>query len=217
MKVEIWSDVVCPWCYIGKRRFEAALADFEHADAVEVVWRSFELDPDASPHDHVDLADHLAGKYGTDRSGAIAMMDRVTEAAASVGLDYRLEIAIRSSTFDAHRVLHLAAAQGLGNQMKERLMLAYFCEGADVAEHQVLAQLGGEIGLDRAATAHMLGTDAFAEEVRHDQAMATELGVRGVPFFVIDRAYALSGAQDPAAILDALREAWAESTDRSEA
>lgn len=212
MKVEIWSDVVCPWCYIGKRRFEAALADFEHADEVEVVWRSFELDPSATAGPPVDLADHLAGKYGTDRDGALEMIERVTDVARSVGLHYRLDIAIRSSTFDAHRVIHAASAVGSGDQMKERLMSAYFCEGADIANVTVLSGLAAEVGLNADDVERTLRGDDYRDAVSTDQEMARSLGVRGVPFFVIDRAYALSGAQDPATILEALREAWSERT-----
>jgi len=208
MIVEIWSDVVCPWCYIGKRRFEAALAHFDHRDEVEVVWRSYELDPAASTDSHVDLAEHLATKYGTDRTAALAMMDRVSEVAASVGLSYRFDLAKRSSTFDAHRLIHLAASAGRADAMKERLMHAYFVEGADVADRSSLSEMATEVGLDADQVSEVLAGDRFDAEVRLDEAHAREFGITGVPCFVIDRAFALSGAQESATILEALNEAW---------
>jgi len=206
--VEIWSDVVCPWCYIGKRRFETALARFEHADAVEVVWRSFELDPGA-PRDGstVDLVDHLARKYGTDAAGARQMLDRVTAQAAGEGLDYRLDRAKRGSTFDAHRLLHAAAAQGKQDVMKERLLRAYFIEGVAIADRSELRRLAAEVGVDAAA---LETDDAFADEVREDGRVAHELGVSGVPFFAVDRRYGIGGAQEPEHVLRVLRQAWAE-------
>ena len=208
MLVEIWSDVVCPWCYIGKRRFERALSRFEHADEVQIVWRSYELDPSA-PRDGstVDLVQHLARKYGTDAAGAMRMLDRVTEQAAGEGLDYRLDRAKRGSTFDAHRLLHAAASQGLQPELKERLLHAYFTEGVAIADRAELRRVAGEVGVD----ASMLDDDAtFADEVRADVQVAHELGVSGVPFFAIDRRYAIAGAQDPDAMLQVLRRAWAE-------
>jgi predicted DsbA family dithiol-disulfide isomerase len=205
--VEIWSDVVCPWCYIGKRRFERALSRFEHADDVEVVWRSFELDPSA-PRDGatIDLVDHLARKYGTDAAGATRMLDRVTEQAAGEGLEYRLDRAKRGSSFDAHRLLHAAAAQGKQPEMKERLLQAYFTEGVAVADRDELRRLAGEVGVDPSA---LDDDEAFADEVRADVRTAQELGVSGVPFFAIDRRFGISGAQDPDTMLQVLREAWA--------
>ena len=212
MIVEIWSDVVCPWCYIGKRRFEHALEQFEHRQEVEVVWRSYELDPTASADSHVDLAQHLATKYGTDRTVALTMMDRVSEVAASVGLTYRFDLAKRSSTFDAHRLIHLAAASGHADAMKERLMQAYFTEGADVADRDTLMSLGEAVGLDIARLEEVIDGDRYETEVRLDEMTAKEFGITGVPCFVIDRAFALSGAQESSTILEALCEAWDAST-----
>jgi predicted DsbA family dithiol-disulfide isomerase len=208
MLVEIWSDVVCPWCYIGKRRFETALARFAHADEVEVVWRSFELDPSA-PRDGstVDLVEHLATKYGTDRAGATRMLDRVTEQAAGEGLDYHLDVAKRGSSFDAHRLIHAAAAQGKQGEMKERLLRAYFTEAVAIADRDELRRLAAEVGVDASA---IDDDDAFAADVREDIRTARELGVSGVPFFAIDRRYGIGGAQDPETILDALNRAWTE-------
>jgi predicted DsbA family dithiol-disulfide isomerase len=208
MQVEIWSDVVCPWCYIGKRRFESALRRFEHADDVEVVWRSFELDPgaprDGSP---IDLVDHLAGKYGTDRAGATAMLDRVTEQADGEGLEYHLDRAKRGSSFDAHRLLHAAAAQGKQGAMKERLLRAYFTESVAIADRDELRRLAAEVGVDAAV---LDDDETYAHAVHADVREARELGVTGVPFFAIDRRYGIGGAQDPDTILQALNQAWAE-------
>jgi predicted DsbA family dithiol-disulfide isomerase len=206
--VEIWSDVVCPWCYIGKRRFEAALARFEHADEVEIVWRSFELDPGA-PRDGatIDLVDHLARKYGTDRAGATAMLDRVTQQADGEGLEYHLDRAKRGSSFDAHRLLHAAAAQGKQGEMKERLLRAYFTEAVAIADRAELRRLAEEVGVD----ASVLDDDeTFADAVHADVREARELGISGVPFFAIDRRYGIGGAQDPDTILQALNRAWSE-------
>jgi predicted DsbA family dithiol-disulfide isomerase len=206
--VEIWSDLVCPWCYIGKRRFEQALRDFEHADDIEVVWRSFELDPSA-PADgtSVDLVAHLATKYGTDRTGAEAMLERVTENAAGEGLEYHLEIARRGSSFDGHRLLHAAKAQGKQQEMGERLFRAYFTEGVAIADRHELQRLAAEVGVDASALDDLT---TYADDVRADVAAARELEISGVPFFAVDRRYGVSGAQDPAVILNALRQAWTE-------
>jgi len=207
--IEIWSDVVCPWCFIGKRRFEAALERFEHRDEVEVVFRSFELDPNATSG--TDLVGHLAAKYGTTREAAEQMMHRVSDAGASVGIEFRFDIANRGNTFDAHRLLHLADEVGLQHELKERLMTAYFCEGADVADHGVLAATGAGVGLDPRAVADLLNGEEFATSVREDESTARELGISGVPFFVVDRAYGISGAQESDQILSILDQAWAES------
>jgi predicted DsbA family dithiol-disulfide isomerase len=205
--IEIWSDVVCPWCFIGKRRFEEALARFEHRDQVEVVFRSFELDPNATSS--ADLVGHLAAKYGTTREEAEQMMARVSEAGSGVGIEFRFDLATRGNTFDAHRLLHLARVEGRQLELKERLMNAYFCEGADIADPEVLHAAAVDVGLNATSVAALLGGDAYATSVREDEAAARELGVRGVPFFVIDRAFGLSGAQAPDQILSVLEEAWA--------
>lgn len=205
--IEIWSDVVCPWCFIGKRRFEDALARFEHRDQVEVVFRSFELDPNATTSS--DLVGHLAAKYGTTREGAEEMMARVSEAGSEIGIEFRFDIATRGNTFDAHRLLHLALDRGRQHELKERLMTAYFSDGADIADHALLRSAAEEVGLDADEVSELLAGDAHAASVRSDEAAARELGVSGVPFFVIDRAFGISGAQDPDQIVSVLDEAWA--------
>ena len=208
MLVEIWSDVVCPWCYIGKRRFEAALARFEHAEDVEIVWRSFELDPDA-PRDGgtIDLVAYLADKYRTDAAGAANILERVTQQAAGEGLEYHLELAKRGSSFDAHRLLHAAAQQGKQHELKERLFRAYFTEGVAIADRAELRRLAHEVGVDATA---LEDEASFAADVHEDVRTARELGVTGVPFFAIDRRVGLGGAQKPEIILETLRRAWAD-------
>lgn len=214
MKVEIWSDVACPWCHVGKRRFEAAMAEFPHREQVDVEWRSFELDPSAvstTDGDQSDYADRLASKYGTTREGAQQMLDTMTAAAAAEGLDFRFDRAMKANTFDAHQVIHLAGERGVQDAVKERLLRAYFAEGAAVGDQAVLARLAGEAGLDTDEVRDALAEQRYAAAVRADEAEASALGITGVPFFVIDRIYAVSGAQPPEQILAALQQAWNES------
>ncbi|HEY7198564.1 MAG TPA: DsbA family oxidoreductase, partial [Candidatus Dormibacteraeota bacterium] len=190
MKVEIWSDVVCPWCYIGKRRFERALAGFEHRDEVEVRWRSFELDPRA-PRESGDEepAARLARKYGMTVEQARAAQDRVTGLAAEEGLAYRLDAARPANTFDAHRLLHLAADRGVQAAVKEGLMAAYFTEARPIGDSETLVAVAAGAGLDEAAAREVLAGDAYAEDVAADEREAAALGISGVPFFVLDRRY----------------------------
>jgi predicted DsbA family dithiol-disulfide isomerase len=208
MKVEIWSDVVCPWCYIGKRRFETALGRFDHRAEVEVEYRSFELNPDAQSQEQGNLEEALARKYGVSREQARAMNARVEDAAAGEGLQYRLDIAKRGNTFDAHRLIHLAATQGLQAAMKERLMAAYFMDGLPIGDRDTLVELAGEVGVDPERARAILDSEEFAEDVRTDEREASELGITGVPFFVIDRRYGVSGAQPPELMLNALNAGW---------
>ncbi|MGH7860991.1 MAG: DsbA family oxidoreductase [Candidatus Dormibacteraceae bacterium] len=210
MKVDIWSDVVCPWCYIGKRRFESALADFAHRDQVQVRWRSFELDPTTQDRGQEDLTGRLARKYGISREQAGTMNSRVSTAAAAEGLQYRLDIARPTNTLDAHQLLHLAAEHGLQDQLKERLMAAYFTQGAALNDRETLLQLAEEVGLDRTAAAAALDQEAFVSAVREDETEAAQLGISGVPFFVLDGRLGVSGAQPPALFLEALDAAWKE-------
>jgi predicted DsbA family dithiol-disulfide isomerase len=211
MKVEIWSDVVCPWCYIGKRRFERALADFEHRDDVSITWRSFQLDPSAPTSAQGDPVERLAAKYGMSRADAEAAQARITTTAATQGLDFHLDRARSGNTFDAHRLLHHALQGGKQDDLKERLMAGYFVEGEAIGEREVLVRLAREVGLEETAVREVLASDAFAAEVRHDEQEARQIGISGVPFFAVDRAYGISGAQPPELILSALRKAWADS------
>jgi predicted DsbA family dithiol-disulfide isomerase len=207
MLVEVWSDIVCPWCYIGKRRFERALERFEQRDEVEVVWRSFELDPRAPRTLDTGLTEMLASKYGVSHAQAAAMNARVTEEARKEGLDYRLDIARPGNTFDAHRLTHLAATVGLRAEAVERFMHAYFVEGAEIGDGETLVRLVAEAGVDAGSARAALAGDAFAAEVRADETRARALGVSGVPFFAFDERFGVSGAQPVEVLLGALREA----------
>ena len=212
MKVEIWSDVVCPWCYVGKRRFEAALARFPHAADVEVVWRSFELDAAAPPSDPQpgSYVDRLAAKYGGPRERAQQMIDSMTATAAQEGLDFRFDLARPGNTFDAHRLLHLALAHGRQDALKERLDRATFTEGSPVSEHGALRALAVEVGLPADQVDAVLASDRYADAVRADEAQARAYGIGGVPFFVVDGRYGISGAQPAEVVLQALEQAWSE-------
>jgi predicted DsbA family dithiol-disulfide isomerase len=212
MEVEIWSDVACPWCYIGKRRFEAALSQFEHGDEVQVTWRSFELDGEA-PHERTgDRAEHLAKKYGMTVAQAREAEQRLTDAAAGEGLGFRFEVARSGNTFDAHRLVHLAEEHDLQDAIKERLLKAYFTEGELMSDHDTLARLAVEVGLDEQEVRETLASDRFAQEVRDDERTAGELGISAVPAFVVDRKLGTSGAQPPEALLQFLREGWTKSS-----
>lgn len=211
MQVEIWSDVVCPWCYIGKRRFEAALANFKQRDQVEVVWKSFELDPHAPSTSEDTLNQMLARKYGMSEEKAAAANQRVTILAAQEGLDYHLDQAHPGNTFDAHRLIHFAASRGLQGEMKERLMHAYFSEGQPIGDRETLVKLGAEVGLDAEEARAVLAGNEYSDEVNADKREASLLGISGVPFFVIDEKYGISGAQPTELFQQALEQAWSES------
>ena len=211
MKVEVWSDVVCPWCYIGKRRFEQALARFAHRDRVDVVWKAFELDPSRHSSDTGGgHAERLAVKYGRTVPQAQEMLDSMTAAGAAEGLAFCFDLAHASNTFDAHRVLHLAGEHGVQDAVKERLLQAHFSEGEPVGDHEVLVRLGAEAGLNAAEVRAVLADGRYADDVRAEQSEATALGINGVPFFVIDRRYGISGAQSPDVLLQAMEQAWSQ-------
>jgi predicted DsbA family dithiol-disulfide isomerase len=213
--VEIWSDVVCPWCYIGKRRFEAALEAFEHADEVTVMWRSFELDQEAPKVAAGTATERLAAKYGMSLERAQQLHAEMTERAAEEGLDFRFDLARGGNTFDAHRLIHLAATYGHQAAAKERLMRAYFTEGEPIADPETLIRVVAEVGVDPAEARDVLQTDRFAEDVREDELLASQLGIQGVPFFVLDRRYGVSGAQPPEVLVQALERAWGEAVSLS--
>jgi predicted DsbA family dithiol-disulfide isomerase len=211
MKVEVWSDVVCPWCYVGKRHLEEALARFRHGDQVSVEWRSFELNPASARRVGLSMSQILQRKYGMSEDQAEAANLRMTALAAGVGLEYHLDRVQAGNTFDAHRLIHLAATHGLGDAMKERLLAAYFSEGQPVGERSVLTKLAVDVGLDPTEVDSMLVGDDFATDVRDDESRAASMGVRGVPFFVIDEAIGVSGAQPADVLLEALEQGWSES------
>lgn len=213
MDVDIWSDIACPWCYIGKRRFESALAEFEHADEVRIRWRSFELDPSAPQEREGDRTEGLASKYGIPVERAREMEQNVIDLAAGEGLAYRLDIARSGRTFDAHRLVHLAQRHDLGDAMKERLLRAYFTEGRLMSDEDTLVELAVEVGLSAEEARDALASGLFAEEVREDEQLASQIGISGVPTFVVNRRLGVSGAQPPDALLELLRRGWAEGQD----
>jgi predicted DsbA family dithiol-disulfide isomerase len=206
--VEVWSDIVCPFCYIGKREFEAAMERFPQRDSVEVVWRSFELDPRAPQRSPLDMYGMLVEKYGGTRADAKARVDGVVQRAKGLGLVYNMDIAVIGSSFDAHRLLQFAKTKGKGDEAKERLFKAYFTEGAHLADHATLVRLGLEIGLDPKELERMLRSDAYAEAVRADERAGHAAGVRGVPYFRMAGTVVVSGAQQSDAFLQALEQAW---------
>jgi predicted DsbA family dithiol-disulfide isomerase len=206
--VEIWSDIACPWCYVGKRRFEAALAGYEHRDEVTVTWRSFELDPAAPADRGVPAAEQLAAKYGMSVDQARARQAQLAAIAAEDGLDMRFDLVRGGNTFDAHRLVHLAHAHSLQEAMKERLMLAYQTEGELMSDAAALSRLAADVGLPADEVAELLAGDRFAAEVREDERTAAALGISAVPFFVVDRAFGASGAQPPEVLRALLDRAW---------
>jgi predicted DsbA family dithiol-disulfide isomerase len=206
--VEIWSDVVCPWCYLGKRRFETALSQFEHRDDVEVVWRSFELDPNAERNPTGTSAERLAAKYGMSPEEVAASHERLTGFAAEVGLEYHLDRTRGGNTFDAHRLIQLGKARGVQDAVKERLMRAYFTDTEPVDDHETLIRIASEAGLDADEARVVLASDDYAQAVREDEELARRIGINGVPFFVLGRRYGVSGAQTPDVLLEALDKSW---------
>ncbi|MET2714203.1 DsbA family oxidoreductase [Streptomyces harbinensis] len=209
MRIDVWSDVVCPWCYIGKRRLESALARYEDAAGVEVRWHSFQLDPAHPAGLREPTAAMLARKMGAGPEQVREMQQRVTELAAAEGLRYDLDRSISVNTLDAHRLLQFADREGLGGAAHERLLAAHLCEGETVDDIETLVRLGVEVGLAETETRRVLESGAYADEVAADVAEARRIGVSGVPFFVLDGAYGVSGAQPVDTFLHALRTAGA--------
>jgi predicted DsbA family dithiol-disulfide isomerase len=210
MQVEIWSDPVCPWCYLGKRRFERALESFGHRDEVTVVYRSFELDPSAPAGVTTPTVERLADKYGMTAGQADDAQRQMEQRAAQDGLEFRMDGLRSGNTRDAHRLLHLAKAHGVQAELAERLHRAYFTEQASIFDHSSLTELAVEAGLGRDDVIRVLASQEYGDAVDTDEAMAQALGVNGVPLFVIDRRYGISGAQPPELITETLEKAWAE-------
>lgn len=211
MKVEIFSDVACPWCYIGKRRFETALGQFEQSDQVEITWRSYQLDPTAPTVSDTSMNELLAKKYGMSPQRAAAANSQVSTLAAAEGLEYHLEKARYGNTFDAHRLIQLAATHQLQDEVEERFFKAYFSEGAALGDTETLVRLVSEVGINAEEARAVLAGDEYAEAVRGDIQEARELGIQGVPFFLIDEKYGISGAQSSEVFKKALDQVWAES------
>jgi|GEM_PF-48405 len=212
LNIEIWSDVVCPWCYIGKRRFERSVAFFSHPGEVTVTYRSFELDPGAPAERSGTHAGHLDGKYGMTIAQAEQASQQMTQHAAADGLEFRFDLIRGGNTFDAHRLLHLAKEHGLQPEMKERLLRATFTEGLSISDKPVLARLAVEAGLPAAQVQAVLDGDNYADAVRADEQQAARYGITGAPFFVADGKYAVSGAQPPEVLLQLLQRAYDETS-----
>lgn len=210
MKIDIWSDIRCPFCYIGKRRLEAALSGFPQKDKVEITWHSFELEPAMKTDTGTDVYTYLAERKGQSRDWSVQMHEHVTQTAKDAGLDYRFDKAIMANSFNAHRLIQLAKTQGLGDAAEEVLFRAYFTEGKNIDDMDTLGAIGTGIGLEESKIKEMLSSDAYTKEVRADEAIAHEIGINGVPFFVLNNKYGVSGAQPSEVFLSALLQAWAD-------
>lgn len=204
MKVEIWSDVMCPFCYIGKRKFEMALNQFEGKENVEIVWKSFQLDPTIVTDASKTVNQFLAERKGWSIEQSKQMNDHVTQIAKEVGLEYNLDKAVVANSFDAHRFSHLARKHNLQNEAEEQLFKAYFTDGKNTADHETLINLGINIGLEANEVKQMLESDDYIETVRMDIYEAQQIGVSGVPFFLFIDKYTITGAQDSSVFLQAL-------------
>lgn len=210
MKVEVWSDVMCPFCYIGKRKFEQALAQFPSKDKVQLVWKSYQLDPGISAADDKNYSRHLQQKKGWNDKQTKEILDNVTQMAAGVGLEYHFEKAVVANSFKAHRFAHYAGKFGLQDSAEEALFMAHFVAGKDISDNETLAAMGQTIGLDRQELLRFLSTDEMSKEVNQDIQEAEQIGVTGVPFFVFDRKYAISGAQDEKVFLNTIEKSFKE-------
>jgi predicted DsbA family dithiol-disulfide isomerase len=216
MRIDIWSDLVCPWCAIGKAHLDQALASFEHAGEVELVWRSFELDPgapalrDGSTYDAV-----LAARYGASPAGGKAMVGRLSAAAEQAGVQARFDLVRPANTYDAHRLVHLAEQAGLQTRLTQRLTAAYLAEGAVLSDHSTLQRLAHEVGLDPERVRQVLSTEEYGQDVRADEAEAGRREITAVPTFLVDERFVVPGAQSPATLLATLERAWAKRADRS--
>ena len=209
MKVEIWSDVMCPFCYIGKRKFEAALNTFSQKDSIEVVWHSFQLNPNIQYQPERDPYSYLAEIKGQSRDWSVRIHDNLAQSAKSVGLDFNFEKSKIANSFDAHRVIQLAKKYDLTNEIEERFFRAYFTDGELISDHATLIRLATEVGLPKDEVVKVLENNQYAAEVKSDGAEAQRMGANGVPFFVLDRKYAVSGAQDTSVFSETLQKAFA--------
>lgn len=210
MKVEIWSDIMCPFCYIGKRKFEKALAQFAHKDNVQLVWKSFQLTPDLKTQPGKSMHQFLSEHKSVSLEQAKAMNNQVTQMAKHAGLVYNFDRSVPANSFHAHRFIHFAKQQGKQDEAEELLFRSYFTDGKNIDDYPTLVQLGAEIGLDTASLTIALENGSYADDVKTDILEAQQLGVNGVPFFVFNRKYAISGAQESPTFLEALTKAFGE-------
>ena len=213
MEVKIWSDVRCPFCYIGKRKFEAALADFAHQEEVTITWKSFELDPNLQTVEDTNIYDYFAAAKGIPKSQAVETFDNVTKVAAEVGLNFKLEQSVVANSFKAHRLIQLAKTKDLGNEIEEELFSIHFTQGKNIDDEGVLIAAGKSVGIPEEELSALFSSEDFDAEVRIDQLEAQRIGIRGVPFFVFDDKYAVSGAQAPELFLQTMKKAWESKAD----
>lgn len=216
MRIDVWSDLVCPFCHLGRRHLELALADFEHAAAVEVVWHSYELDRNAPAIGAGSVIEQVAAKYGVSREQMEITHRQMAEAAAAVGLEFAWDKLVASNSYDAHRLIHAARDAGLEDEVTERIMRAWYSEGRAIGDHGVLRALATGAGLSAEVVDDVLGSDDYGIDVRTDEAMAGQIGITGVPTFVLDQKYAVTGAQPPQLLLQAIEHAWADQGNRPE-
>ena len=210
MDINIWSDVRCPFCYIGKRKFEMALEKFPHKDKVKVVWKSFELDPNLKTNTEISSLDYFSEAKGIPKDQAVEMQQNVANIAKEVGLNFNAQNTVVANSFNAHRLIQLAKTKGLGNEIEEALFKDYFIEGKNIDDIEILTKTGVSIGLDKGLLKNLFTSDDFSKEVKQDEIDAQTLGINGVPFFVLNNKYAVSGAQSPETFLDVLEQTWEE-------
>jgi predicted DsbA family dithiol-disulfide isomerase len=211
LKIDIWSDIMCPFCYIGKRHFEKALEQFDHRKEVQIDWHSFQLDPSLpKPASKQNVYEYLAQRKGMSYDQSVAMHANVVHMAKNAGLDYHFEKAVVANSFDAHRLIQFAKTKGLGDAVEERLFKAYFTEGKNMCDQNTLIELAKDIGLNETEAKEVVISNSFSTEVKNDIETAAQIGVSGVPFFVFNQKYAVSGAQPPAAFLKVLRSSFEE-------
>lgn len=210
MKVNIWSDVRCPFCYIGKRKFEAALEKFPHKDKIEVIWHSYQLDPNLETDPNTSTLDYFTKTKGVNTDQARQMLGHATKMAKEVGLEFHLEDAVLANSFNAHRLIQLAKTKGLGNEIEEALFRIHFTEKKNIDDKEILIETGTSIGLDKEEVTEVLASDAYEYEVKQDEMEARNIGVQGVPFFVLNNKYGISGAQSSEVFLETLEKAWEE-------
>lgn len=212
MKIEVWSDIMCPFCYIGKRNYEKALVQFEGRNDIELIWKSYQLDPSLPTEGgkDIDVYEYLSSRKGISKPQVQAMHAQVTEMAKGAGLDYHLEKSVMTNSFKAHRVVAFAKEKGLGDLAEECLFNATFIEGQDFGDEEILKEIGQKIGLSSGDVEEALTNDLYAYQVTSDINEAREIGVTGVPFFVFDRKFAISGAQPPQSFLQTLEKAHQE-------
>lgn len=210
MKVDIWSDVRCPFCYIGKHKFEKSLEQFSRRENIEVIWHSFELDPELETRTDINIYDHFAERKGILKAQAAQMLQHTTQVASDMGLTIHFDKSMITNSFNAHRLIQFAKTKNRGNEAEEALFLAHFESGKNIDDSETLLQIGLSIGLEEAETRAVLASDAFTAAVRADENTAMKMGIRGVPFFVFNNQYAVSGAQSPEIFLQTLEQSWTE-------